>query len=65
MFEALARALGLPASFLVKPPMTDEERLDAAIQSASDAEQQDWDSGQDRGPGADDGLGDEPDRRSA
>lgn len=64
-FPMLTRLLRLPYSYLVNPPMTDEERLDAAIRAASDAERRDWDLEQD--PGREDG--DEPDvspgRRSA
>lgn len=37
-FPMLQELLQLPDRYLVKPPETDEERLDAAIQSASDAE---------------------------
>jgi transcriptional regulator with XRE-family HTH domain len=65
LFEPLARALGLPSDFLVRPPMTDEERLDLAIQSASDAERRDWESEPEPGPGVDDELADEPSKRSA
>lgn len=65
LFEPLARALGLPPKFLVSPPMTDEERLDEAIQSASDAERQDLEPGEERGPAADDGPDASPGRRSA
>lgn len=40
--ERLAHAYGVPVGFLMRPEMTDDERLDAAIQSASDAERADW-----------------------
>jgi len=65
MFTPLARALGLPADFLVDPPETDEERLDAAIRRAGEMEQRDWASGADRFPAAGDGPGGEPGRRTA
>lgn len=48
LFESIALVLGLPSDFLVRPPKTDEERLDEAIQSAADAERRDWEGEQDQ-----------------
>lgn len=65
MFTPLARALGLPAEFLISPPPTDEERLAAAIESAAALEREDWDVGADRFPGAGAAPDGAPGRRSA
>lgn len=65
MFTPLARALGLPPRYLISPPLTDQERLDAAIAAASALETEDWDAGEDRYPADDDEPGDEPGRRIA
>ena len=50
--ERLAHAYGVPIAFLMRPEPTDDERLDEAIQSASDAERADWDAEQGRDLGA-------------
>ena len=63
--ERLARAYGVPISFFMRPEITDDERLDVAIQSASDAERADWGTGEDQGQGAVVGPGAVPGRRSA
>lgn len=39
--EPLARLLGLPPDYLVRPPLTDDERLDQAVRDAEALEQQD------------------------
>jgi transcriptional regulator with XRE-family HTH domain len=39
--EPLARLLSLPAAWLINPPLTDEERLDAAVSAAADLERED------------------------
>lgn len=65
LFAPLAQALDLPADFLVNPPLTDEDRLDAAIQSGIAAEQRDWEGEPDLAPKADDEPGDVPGRLSA
>lgn len=48
----LAQLLGLPDRFLMRPPLTDEERLRRAIASAEAGEQMDWDEGEEGGPAA-------------
>ena len=65
MFTPLARALGLPARFLINPPLTDEERLDAAMREAGELEREGWEAGEDPSPADDDEPGDAPRRRSA
>jgi len=40
-FPAIASETGLPAAWLVDPPLTDEERLDQAVLEASAAERED------------------------
>jgi transcriptional regulator with XRE-family HTH domain len=64
-FHTVARLLHLPDRYLVRPPLTDEERLDEAIQSASDAERADWDLEAEQGLEADDGPDVAPGRQSA
>jgi transcriptional regulator with XRE-family HTH domain len=64
-FPKIARVLRLPYAYLVNPPATDAERLDAAIQSASDAERRDWESEVGLYPGAADEPDASPGRRSA
>jgi transcriptional regulator with XRE-family HTH domain len=44
-FSRLADLLELPVAWLVKPPLTDEERLEAAIRRGSDEEKRDWEAG--------------------
>ena len=39
--EPLARLLGLPPTYLVSPPLTDDERLDAAVRDAEELERED------------------------
>jgi transcriptional regulator with XRE-family HTH domain len=39
--EPLGRLLSLPDSFLLRPPLTDDERLDAAVRDAEELERQD------------------------
>lgn len=63
--EPLARLLSLPDGFLLRPPMTDDERLDAAIDAASTGEQSDWESGEEPPPEVDDEPDGGRDRRSA
>ena len=63
--ESLAALLDLPARFLVKPPMTDSERLDAAVAEASALESEDWDSGVAQDPEDGGEPGGERRRRSA
>jgi transcriptional regulator with XRE-family HTH domain len=65
MFEPIARVVGLPPNFLVRPPLTDEERLDAAIRLAAEQELQDWAEGVDRSQEADDEPDAGPGRLSA
>ena len=65
LFEPLAIALGLPANFLVRPPKTDEDRLEEAIQFASTAERQDWGSEERLGPEDGGGPAASPGTRSA
>lgn len=50
--ERLAHAYGVPIDFLMRPEPTDDERLDEAIQSASDAERADWEGEEPRDLGA-------------
>lgn len=61
----LANFYGVPFDSLATPDLTDEERLEVAIRSASDAERADWAAEQAQDPGD----GDAPDggrrRRSA
>lgn len=64
-FPAIADLLNLPDRFLVRPPSTDEERLEAAVRAAEELEREDWAAGQDRGRGGVDAPGAEPGRRSA
>jgi len=64
-FPVLAETLGLPAAYLVNPPMTDEERLAAAVRAAEEQERRDWESEEGGGPAAGAEPGDEPGRRSA
>lgn len=64
-FPKLQEVLDLPDRYLVNPPETDEERLDAAIRYASEAELRDWLSAPDPGPEDDGGPDASPDRRSA
>lgn len=65
MFGPLAVALGLPSDFLVKPPLTDEERLEEAMRNAADLEREDWEAGVDRYPSDADEPGGGLGRRSA
>jgi len=65
MFTPVARALGLPPLYLVNPPMTDEERLDAAMREAADLEREDWEAGEARARAAGGEPGDAPRTRSA
>jgi len=61
----LARRYRVPVSVFMTPEMTDEERLDEAIRSASAAERVDWDAEAEDSPRAEDELGDELRTRSA
>jgi len=61
----LAQGYGVPLSVFTDPKPTDEERLDAVIRSASDAERQDWEAEPDRAPGGDAAPGAARGRRSA
>jgi transcriptional regulator with XRE-family HTH domain len=61
-FSRLVDLLELPLGWLVKPPLTDEERLDLAIQRASELEREDWEAGEGRDLGADVVRGVEPRR---
>lgn len=65
MFEPIARVVGLPPNFLVRPPLTDEERLAEAMRLASEQELADWAEGVDRSLAADDERPAEPGRRTA
>jgi transcriptional regulator with XRE-family HTH domain len=64
-FEPLARLLDLPAGFLVSPPLTDDERLDAAVRAASALEREDWEKEQATHRAAGGEPDAEPDTRSA
>lgn len=64
-FTAIANLLGLPDRYLVRPPVTDEERLDAAVRAAGDAEREDWEAGEGRPRVAEAEPSGEPGRRSA
>lgn len=48
----LAKFYEVPEAFFTEPPMTDEERLEAALADAGALERADWAAGQDQGPGA-------------
>lgn len=63
--EPLARLLSLPPHYLVRPPLTDDERLDAAVLAVSEQESEDSESGAEDDPQADDELDDELGRQSA
>lgn len=63
--QALAVLLDLPADYLVNPPLTDDERLDAAVRAASELEREDWEAGEGSDPEADDEPDDGPRTRSA
>lgn len=66
VLEQLAEIYGVPPELLLKPPPTDEERLDEIVRAASALEREDWDAGEgSRGPGAGAGPAAEPRRRSA
>lgn len=52
--EVLARVLGLPPSWLVTPPETDDERLDRAVRDAEELERQDAERAQAPGRSTDD-----------
>lgn len=65
LFDPLAVLLRLPPEFLVRPPLTDDDRLDRAMTAAAAQEREDWDEGLDQGQEAGDVPGDEPDTRSA
>jgi transcriptional regulator with XRE-family HTH domain len=49
--EPLGRLLNLPDGFLLRPPLTDDERLDAAIAAAAAGEQRDWEAAGEDAPG--------------
>jgi transcriptional regulator with XRE-family HTH domain len=59
-FPQIVELLGLPDSYLVNPPETDPERLEADQRAASALEQRDWEAGLAPDLGADDGPDDEP-----
>lgn len=61
----LANFYGVPFTFLANPELTDEERLEGAIRSASDAERADWDSEERQDPEDADGPDASTDKRSA
>lgn len=61
----LANFYGVPFDSLATPELTDEERLEEAIQSASDAERADWAQEPVRVPEGGDAPGAAPRRRSA
>lgn len=63
--ERLARAYGVPLAVFMQPELTDDERLDQAIQSASDAERADWERAGVPSRPTDGALGVERHRRSA
>jgi transcriptional regulator with XRE-family HTH domain len=58
----LARFYGVPEAFFTDPPMTDEERLEAALGDAARLEREDWDMGSGAGPGGAGGRGAGPRR---
>jgi transcriptional regulator with XRE-family HTH domain len=64
-FSRIVDLLELPLGWLVKPPLTDDERLDLAIQRASELEREDWETGEGRDLGAAAGPDVVPRRRSA
>jgi transcriptional regulator with XRE-family HTH domain len=61
----LASFLSLPGTFLVHPPLTDDERLEAAVRESAALERQDWEQGEEGGPEAEDEPDAWRDRRSA
>jgi len=63
--EPLSRLLSPPPRFLVRPPLTDDERLAQAVLDAEELEREDWDAGEGGDPGAGGAPGASPRRRSA
>jgi transcriptional regulator with XRE-family HTH domain len=53
----LAKFYEVPESFFTTPPMTDEERLEAALADAGALERADWAAVADQGPATDDEPG--------
>ena len=58
----LARFYGVPDDFFIRPPMTDDERLAAALADAEALERDDWDAAGGDAPTAGDGHGGAPRR---
>ena len=64
-FERIAEVLDLPAAWLVKPPLTDSERLEQVVSEGAALERRDWEREEAERRAAADEPGDTPDTRSA